>query len=49
MKEIETANLKNPITYKSATTSDKNLAKEWVKFLKTDEAKEILKKYKFNA
>ncbi len=49
VKEIETANLKNPITYKSATTSDKTLAKEWVKFLKTDEAKEILKKYKFNA
>ncbi|MBB2507405.1 Molybdate-binding protein ModA [Staphylococcus cohnii subsp. cohnii] len=47
VKEIQTAELKQPITYKSATISDKKLATAWVEFLKTDEAKEILKKYKF--
>ncbi|WP_436854750.1 molybdate ABC transporter substrate-binding protein [Staphylococcus caeli] len=48
-KEINTADLKKPIIYKSATTSDKKVAKEWIDFLKTDKAKEILKKYKFDA
>lgn len=48
-KEINTADLKKPIIYKSATTSDKEVAKEWIDFLKTDKAKEILKKYKFDA
>lgn len=49
VKEINTAALKKPIIYKSATTSDKKVAKEWIEFLKTDKAKEILKKYKFDA
>lgn len=49
VKEINTADLKKPITYKAATTTDKKLAKEWIDFLKTDKAKDILKKYQFNA
>ncbi|WP_436860554.1 molybdate ABC transporter substrate-binding protein [Staphylococcus caeli] len=49
VEEINTADLKKPIIYKSATTSDKKVAKEWIDFLKTDKAKEILKKYKFDA
>ncbi|MEJ7245483.1 molybdate ABC transporter substrate-binding protein, partial [Staphylococcus epidermidis] len=31
------------------TTTDKKLAKEWIDFLKTDKAKDILKKYQFDA
>lgn len=49
VKEINEAKLKQPITYKAGTTSDKKLAKEWVEFLKTKKAKEIMKKYKFEA
>ncbi|MCU5745187.1 molybdate ABC transporter substrate-binding protein [Staphylococcus sp. SQ8-PEA] len=47
VKQINEAQLKKPITYKAGTTSDKKLAKEWVDFLKTDQAKKIMKKYKF--
>ncbi|MCG7338260.1 molybdate ABC transporter substrate-binding protein [Staphylococcus sp. ACRSN] len=47
VKEIEDAPLKNPIIYKAATTSNNKMAKEWVDFLKTEKAKSILKKYKF--
>src|SRR5699024_4121273 len=47
VKEIQNAKLKQPITYKSATVSDKKLATAWIEFIKTDEAQEILKKYKF--
>ena len=49
VKEIDTADLKQPIVYKAATTSDKQLAKAWIDFLKTDQAKEILEKYQFEA
>lgn len=49
VKEINTTDLKKPITYKSATTTDNKLAKEWINFLKTNKAKDILKKYKFDA
>lgn len=49
VKEINTADLKKPITYKADTTTDKKLAKEWIDFLKTDKAKDILKKYQFDA
>lgn len=49
VEEINTADLKKPIIYKAATTSDKKVATEWIDFLKTDKAKEILKKYKFDA
>lgn len=49
VKEINTVDLKQPIVYKAATTSDKQLAKAWIDFLKTDEAKEILEKYQFEA
>ncbi len=47
VKEINTAELQNPIVYKSATITDDKLAKEWIDFLKTDKAKAIMKKYKF--
>lgn len=49
VKEIADAKLKKPIIYKAATTSNKKMAKEWVDFLKTNKAKSILKKYKFEA
>src|SRR5699024_8365482 len=47
VKKINIVNMKHPIVYKSATTSDKKLAQAWIEFLKTEQAKEILKKYKF--
>ena len=47
VKEINAAKLKKQITYKAATTSNKKAAKEWVDFLKTKDAKKIMKKYKF--
>lgn len=49
VKAIKTANLNKPIVYKFATITDNKLAKAWVDFLKTDKAKAILKKYKFEA
>lgn len=49
VKAIKTANLNKPIVYKSATITDNKLAKAWVDFLKTDKAKAILTKYKFEA
>lgn len=49
VKAIDTVDLKQPIVYKAATTSDKQLAKAWIDFLKTDQAKEILEKYQFEA
>lgn len=49
VKEIDDAQLKKPIIYKAATTSNKKMAKDWVDFLKTNKAKSILKKYKFEA
>ena len=48
-KEINEAKLDKPITYEAGATSDKKLAKEWMDFLKSDKAKEILKKYEFEA
>jgi molybdate transport system substrate-binding protein len=47
VKEVNAAKLNKPITYKAATTSNKKAAKEWVDFLKTKDAKKIMKKYKF--
>ncbi|PTI78633.1 molybdate ABC transporter substrate-binding protein [Staphylococcus succinus] len=47
VKALNTANLNNPIIYKAAATSDKKAAKAWIDFLKTDKAKNILKKYQF--
>lgn len=47
VKALNTANLNNPIIYKAAATSDKKTAKAWIDFLKTDKAKNILKKYQF--
>ncbi|MCY1604180.1 molybdate ABC transporter substrate-binding protein [Staphylococcus pettenkoferi] len=49
VKEISEAKLDKPITYEAGATSDKKLAKEWMDFLKSDKAKEILKKYEFEA
>ena len=49
VKEINEAKLDKPITYEAGATSDKKLAKEWMDFLKSDKAKEILKKYEFEA
>ena len=49
VKEINEAKLDKPITYEAGATSDKKLAKEWMDFLKSDKAKEILKKYEFAA
>ncbi len=46
IKEVE---LKKPITYEAGATSDSKLAKEWMEFLKSDKAKEILKEYHFAA
>lgn len=49
VKEIEQVKLSKPITYKAGATSEKKLAKEWMKFLKSDKAKKILKEYQFSA
>ncbi|HAR2869612.1 TPA: molybdate ABC transporter substrate-binding protein [Staphylococcus argenteus] len=49
VKEIQDIQLKKPITYEAGATSDNKLAKEWMKFLKSDKAKEILKEYHFAA
>ena len=49
VKEINEAKLDKPITYEAGATSDKKLAKEWMDFLKSYKAKEILKKYEFEA
>ena len=43
VKEIEQVKLSKPITYKAGATSEKKLAKEWMKFLKSDKAKKFLK------
>ena len=47
VNEIKEAELKKPITYEVGATSDKKLAKEWMDFLKSDKAKDILKEYHF--
>lgn len=47
VKEIKEVELKKPIVYEAGATSDKKLAKEWMDFLKTDKAKDILKEYHF--
>ena len=44
VKVIKEVELKKPITYKAGATSDSKLAKEWMEFLKSDKAKEILKR-----
>ncbi|MCE5038652.1 molybdate ABC transporter substrate-binding protein [Staphylococcus auricularis] len=49
VKEIDDADLKSPIIYKAATTSDNKAGKDFIEFLKSDEAKDILKKYQFDA
>ncbi|MGC9651265.1 molybdate ABC transporter substrate-binding protein [Staphylococcus warneri] len=49
VKEIKQVKLSKPITYKAGATSDKKLAKEWMDFLKTDKAKQIIKDYQFSA
>lgn len=47
VNEIKKADLKKPITYEAGATSDSKLAKEWMDFLKSDKAKDILKDYHF--
>ncbi|MCQ9903405.1 substrate-binding domain-containing protein, partial [Staphylococcus aureus] len=47
VNEIKEAELKKPITYEAGVTSDKKLAKEWMDFLKSKKAKDILKEYHF--
>lgn len=49
VKEIKQVQLKKPIVYEAATTSDNKLAKDWIEFLKSDKAKKILKEYQFEA
>lgn len=49
VKVIKEVELKKPITYEAGATSDSKLAKEWMEFLKSDKAKEILKEYHFAA
>lgn len=49
VKEIESVKLKQPIVYEAGTTSDNKTAKAWIEFLKSDEAKQILKDYQFEA
>lgn len=48
VKVIEEIKLSKPITYKVGATSDKKLAKEWINFLKSNKAKQILKEYQFS-
>ena len=48
VKVIEEIKLSKPITYKAGATSDKKLAKEWINFLKSNKAKQILKEYQFS-
>ncbi|AYU55894.1 molybdate ABC transporter substrate-binding protein [Staphylococcus debuckii] len=47
VKEIKQVELKKPIVYEAGATSDSKLAKDWMKFLKSDKAKKIMKEYKF--
>lgn len=47
VNEIKEVKLKKPITYEAGATSDKKVAKEWMDFLKSDKAKDILKEYHF--
>ncbi|MHD0397027.1 molybdate ABC transporter substrate-binding protein [Staphylococcus simulans] len=49
VKEIETVKLNKPIIYEAGTTSDSKEAKAWIEFLKSKEAKKILKDYQFEA
>ncbi|MEK4860980.1 molybdate ABC transporter substrate-binding protein [Staphylococcus sp. FSL W8-0774] len=49
VKEIKEVKLSKPITYEAGATSDKKLAKEWMEFLKSDKAKQIIKDYQFSA
>ena len=48
VKVIEEIKLSKSITYKAGATSDKKLAKEWINFLKSNKAKQILKEYQFS-
>ena len=41
VKEIKQVQLSKPIVYEAGATSDKKLAKEWMKFLKSDKAKKF--------
>ena len=47
VNEIKKADLKRPITYEAGATSDNKFAKEWIEFLKSKKAKDILKEYHF--
>lgn len=47
VNEIKKADLKKPITYEAGATSDNKFAKEWMEFLKSKKAKNILKEYHF--
>ena len=47
VNEIKKADLKKPITYEAGATSDSKFAKEWMEFLKSKKAKDILKEYHF--
>ena len=47
VNEIKKADLKKPITYEAGVTSDSKFAKEWMEFLKSKKAKDILKEYHF--
>lgn len=49
VEQIESVKLNEPIIYEAGTTSDSKEAKEWIDFLKTNEAKKILKDYQFEA
>ncbi|RIL72171.1 molybdate ABC transporter substrate-binding protein [Staphylococcus devriesei] len=49
VNEIKEAKLKKPITYEAGAVSDKKLAKEWMDFLKSDKAEDILEEYHFDA
>ncbi|WP_251517931.1 MULTISPECIES: molybdate ABC transporter substrate-binding protein [Staphylococcus] len=47
VKVIDHLSLKQPIKYEGATVSDKKMGKQWMQFLKSKQAKKILKKYHF--
>ncbi|UXR79401.1 MULTISPECIES: molybdate ABC transporter substrate-binding protein [unclassified Staphylococcus] len=47
VEKVFEAELDKPITYRMGLVTDNKAAKEWLEFMQSDEAKQILKKYHF--
>lgn len=47
VEKVMDADLQQPITYRMGLVTDNKAAKEWMTFMQSDEAKQILKKYHF--